>query len=257
MKKLLYFVAFCCYFNAFGQSPITIKVSTQRNELIFKVGNNKRIYQSYLGSKLADEGYADKRFESYPTGGMDFEFEPAIRVVHADGNPSLELKYQKHSSQANTDGSVKTEIFLKDEVYQTEVILHYLSFPQQDVIKAWMSIKNVEGKEILLTNYASAMLHFNADNYWLSQFNGDWAKEMHMQEQPLTSGIKVIDSKLGTRANKYQSPHFFLSPGTRASTEDTGELIAATLAWTGNFKFSFEIDNKNQLHVGAGINNYA
>jgi alpha-galactosidase len=257
MKKFFCLAILCCYFNSYAQNPGTIKVTTKTNELIFKVGNNKRIYQSYLGAKLADEGYSDKRFESYPSGGMDFEFEPAVRVVHADGNPSLELRYQKHTAVTNTDGSVKTEIFLKDEVYQTEVILHYLSFPQQDVIKAWTSIKNAEQKEILLTSYASAMLHFSDDNYWLTQFNGDWAKEMRMQEHPLTSGIKIIDSKLGTRAHKYQSPHFFLTPGNNPSTEDSGALIAATLAWTGNFKLTFEIDNKNQLHVGAGINNYA
>lgn len=256
MKKFLSLILIFYCFNSSGQTTGTIKISTNHNELIFKVGNNKRIYQSYLGKKLADDSYPDKRIESYPAGGMDFEFEPAVRTVHADGNPSLELKYQKHTTQNSADGSIKTEIFLKDEIYQTEVILYFLSFPQQDVIKAWTSIKNAEQKDILLTNYASAMLHFNADNYWLTQFSGDWAKEMRMQEQPLTSGIKIIDSKLGTRANKYQSPHFFLSSGGQ-STENSGELIAATLAWTGNFRFSFEVDNKNQLHVSAGINNYA
>ncbi|MDQ7949424.1 MAG: alpha-galactosidase, partial [Pedobacter sp.] len=194
---------------------------------------------------------------AYVSGGMDFEFEPAIAVAHIDGNPSLELLYQRHKVENHSDGSVETDIFLKDMVYQTAVTLHFLSFPEQDVIKSWVSIQNNEKKEILLNNYASAMLHFNADQYWLTQFHGDWAKEMRLQEHQLTSGIKIIDSKLGTRANKYQSQHFFLTTGSQPATEDAGELIAGTLAWTGNFKYLFEIDNKNLLHLSAGINNYA
>jgi alpha-galactosidase len=252
---LLLFVFFC--FSANGQDNGTIKISTQTTELIFKVGNNKRLYQSYLGAKLNSVNYPDKRAEAYPTGGLDFEFEPAIRVVHADGNPSLELKYVKHDVQTNVDGTVQTNITLNDNVYQTEVVLHYLSFTAQNVIKTWVDITNKEKATVVLSNFASAMLHFNSDKYWLTQFHGDWAKEMRMQEHELTSGIKIIDSKLGTRANKYQSQHFFLSTGTRPSSEDTGELIAGTLAWTGNFKYVFEIDNKNLLHVGTGINNYA
>ncbi|RZL50111.1 MAG: alpha-galactosidase [Pedobacter sp.] len=245
------------YVNLFSQDQNTIKISSNDTELIFKVGNNKRLYQSYLGTKLNDQSYPDKRVEAYPTAGMNFEFEPAVRMVHTDGNPSLELKYQNHSSINNADGSVQTAIFLIDEVYKTEVTLYFLSFPLQNVFKTWVSIKNTEKKEVLLTNYASSMLHFNASKYWLTQFNGEWAEEMKMQEQALTGGIKIIDSKLGVRANKFQAPHFMLATGNSPATEDSGELIAGSLAWSGNFKLSFEIDNNRILHVASGINNYA
>ena len=36
------------------------------------------------------------------------------------------------------------------------------------------------------------MLHFDAREYWLTQFHGDWAEEAQQQESRLTSGIKVI-----------------------------------------------------------------
>src|SRR5215211_3010646 len=100
------------------------------------------------------------------------------------------------------------------------------------------------------------MLHFDADEYWLTQFHGDWAREVNMVEEKLTNGIKSIESKLGTRTNFYQTQAFFLSMNG-ASTETTGELIAGTLAWTGNFKFSFELDQRNALRVRSGINAYA
>ena len=85
-------------------------------------------------------------------------------------------------------------------------------------------------------NYASSMLHFDAEKYWLTQFHGDWAEEMKMQESELTSGIKILDTKLGTRAHMYQTPVFFLSLNEK-SDENNGELIAGTLGWSGNFQF--------------------
>ena len=79
---------------------------------------------------------------------------------------------------------------------------------------------------------------------------------MKMQESELTSGIKILDTKLGTRAHMYQTPVFFLSINEK-SGENNGELIAGTLAWSGNFRFVFEVDEKNSLRVISGINPFA
>ncbi len=100
------------------------------------------------------------------------------------------------------------------------------------------------------------MLHFNADEYWLTQFHGDWAREVNMIEEELTNGIKTIDSKLGSRANLNQTQTFFLSLNNK-STETEGELIAGILSWTGNFKYTFEVDPGNGLRIISGINPYA
>ena len=88
-------------------------------------------------------------------------------------------------------------IFLKDPEYPVEVTLHIKSFPDEDVIEQWVEIEHTEKKAVTIFNYASSMLHFDAGKYWLTQFHGDWAEEMKMQESELTSGIKIIDSKLG------------------------------------------------------------
>ena len=100
------------------------------------------------------------------------------------------------------------------------------------------------------------MLHVDAASYHLTQFHGDYAREMDIQESQLTSGIKIIDSKLGSRTNMYQTPVFFISPN-QASTEAEGKVIAGTMAWTGNFQFLFEVDRTNKLRIISGINPYA
>ncbi len=238
-----------------NNKPIIIE--TKNAALVLTIGNNQRLNQSYLGKKLSPVEYDQLKGgrEVYLTAGMENQFEPAIRMIHADGNPSLELRYATHTTENN--GNVRhTIITLKDPAYPVEVVLYYTSYFNEDVIKSWTVIKHQEKKPVLLTHYASSLLHFNANDYWLTQFHGDWAREMNPVEEKLTHGIKSIESKLGTRTNFYQTQVFFLSLN-KPSTETGGELIAGTLGWTGNFKFSFEIDQRNGLRVLSGINPFA
>lgn len=256
MKYLLTGLLPLLCLSAFAQNNV-IRIETKNSSLVFTVGKNQRLYQAYFGKKLgnADFSQLKPQHEAYIGGGLDDSFEPALRIVHTDGNPSLELLYQSQNSSAGQD-TTHTAIVLKDPVYPVEVTLHFTAYYAEDVIKSWTEIRHQEKKPVVLTQYASSMLHFDAAHYWLTQFHGDWAKEMNMEESELTNGIHIIDSKLGTRADFYRAPLFFLSLN-EAATETSGELIAGTLAWTGNFRLAFEIDQHNSLRVLPGINNYA
>jgi alpha-galactosidase len=259
MEKLLSSLLFllpCLYTSA--QKTDQIILETKNISLVLSVGDNGRLNQSYLGKKLsnaADYATLTGGREVYLTAGMENQFEPAIRMVHADGNPSLELRYISHKTNKNGDVT-STDILLRDPVYPAEVVLHYVTFFNEDVFKCWTEIKNNEKKPVLLTQYASSLLHFNADEYWLTQFHGDWAREVNMMEEKLTNGIKTIESKLGTRTNFYQTQAFFVSLNA-PSTETDGEVMAGTLAWTGNFQYTFEVDQRNGLRVRSGINPFA
>lgn len=258
MKKYLpVFTALLFSLSTLAQPGKPIVIETSNSILLLTVGNNKRVIQSYLGKKLPATEYEQLKGgrETYLTAGMENQLEPAIRMVHNDGNPSLELLYVSHTI-ADSTNIRRTEITLKDPVYPVEVILHYTAYYKEDVIKAWTEIRHREKKPVLVTQYASSMLHFTANEYWLTQFHGDWAREVNMVEEKLTNGIKIIESKLGSRTNFYNTQTFFVSLNN-PSTETEGELIAGTLAWTGNFKYTFEVDQRNGLRVISGINPYA
>jgi len=274
MKKLLFLIIAICVINyvSIGQPPmgspqgnqaqdVFISVSTLNTDLVYNANvRDGRLYQLYLGTKLDNlaglKQIRDSGHPAYATYGTDNLFEPAIRMTHNDGNPSLELKYVSHNIEKPDANITITNILLKDPQYPVEVTLHIKSYFAEDVIEQWVEIVQKETKPLTIYNYASSMLHFDANKYWLTQFHGDWAEEMKMQESELTSGIKIIDSKLGTRAHMYQTPVFFLSLNEKAD-ENTGELIAGTLGWSGNFRFIFEIDEKGSLRVISGINPYA
>lgn len=255
--KLLLLGCFLCItsFISAANHPV-IKIETDNISLILRVEENGRLYQSYLGKKLnysSDLTHLPQGAEAYITHGMEDYFEPAIHVVHNDGNSSLLLKYISDSENKISDNVKEVIIVLRDDKYPVTVKLHYVAYQKENVIKTFTEISHNEKKPIELRKYASSMLHLNRDKYFLTEFAGDWASEAHMKEQPLEYGKKIIDSKLGTRADMFCSPFFQLSLDGKAE-ENAGEILVGTLGWTGNFRFEFEVDNKNELRVVSGIN---
>ena len=235
-----------------------IKIETERTSLIYQVADNGRLYQKYLGKKLnhdSDIQYLPQGTEAYLTHGMEDYFEPAIHIRHNDNNSSLLLKYVDHSSNAIGNGVSETVITLKDDKYLVTVKLHYVAYGKENIIRTFTEISHEEKKPVILCKYASSMLHLNSSKYFLTEFSGDWAHEANVTERELAFDKKVIDTKLGARANMFVSPFFQLALDN-PSQENAGEVLVGTIGWTGNFRFTFEVDNKNELRIISGINPY-
>ncbi|MDC7146395.1 alpha-galactosidase, partial [Bacteroides ovatus] len=128
--------------------------------------------------------------------------------------------------------------------------------PKENVIKTWSEIKHAEKKPVTLWRYASTMLYFSGNEYYLTEFSSDWAKEAQMSTQPLLFGKKVIDTKLGSRAAMHTHPFFELG-FEQPAQEAQGRAMLGTIGWTGNFQFTFEVDNVGNLRVIPAINPYA
>jgi alpha-galactosidase len=266
-------------FLATQNDMIDIPVETDYTALVIRINQNLDPLLIYIGKRLCNSGeyasipngdgqklngdYSGLYNSAYTPSGTRNLLEPAIQVIHADGNPSLDLKYVSHQQDTTTDqsnGIVLTTIHLKDPVYPFEVILYYKAYCKENVIEQWTSIKHTETDVVRLQKYSSANLYFNStDKYYLTHFHGDWAREMNPEEVQLTAGIKVLDTKLGTRADLFQPPSFLLSMHRSLDhdDEDYGEVFSGTLAWSGNYQIQFEIDPLRNLRLLAGINPYA
>lgn len=249
-----------------------IRISTDETDLIYKQAPNGRLYQAYLGPALLHEsdlkhlssfakggsdGSAGKKgWEIYMTSGAEDFFEPALGITHADGNMSTILTYVSSEQKAIDSNATETIIRLKDDQYPLQVVMHYVAYKKENVIKTWTEISHQEKKPIRLHRYASSIIYFERPAYYLTEFNGDWAKEMNMTTQQLQYGKKILDTKLGTRAAMHVYPFFELGLGQPAE-EHQGEVVLGTIGWTGNFRFTFEVDNVGNLRVISGINPYA
>jgi alpha-galactosidase len=268
--RLTIWMFFCAGIVCLNAQDVVIPIETSNNALVLEVGKKKDLSIIYFGRKLAKEheyrlapsvyrqtgDYTEVLNAAYTPSGSRNLMEPAISVMHADGNRSLDLRYVKHEQQQLEDDVDLFKVTLKDPVYDFEVVLHYKVYPKQDVIEQWSVIRHREKGNVALEKYASANLHLKAQAFWLNQYHGDWAKEMQPEESKITHGIKTLDTKLGTRANLFQPSVFMISLDNPA-TEDEGTVLYGALEYSGNFRTDIELDYQDNLRIISGINNYA
>ena len=261
MKKVLILLVIllaCWQVNAAEQKMI--RISTDATDLILVVAPNGRLYQTYLGDRLLHEQdlrnlSSTRGWEVYPGSGAEDYFEPALAITHNDGNMTTILKYVSSESKS-VEGGTETVVRLRDEQYPVEVTLHYVAYPHENVMKVWSEIRHSEKKPVILSRYASAMLYFSDTKYFLTEFSSDWAKEAQMSTQQLQFGKKILDTKLGSRAAMFVHPFFELGFDQPAG-EHQGKVMLGTIGWTGNFQFTFEVDNQGNLRVIPAINPFA
>jgi alpha-galactosidase len=230
----------------------TFSLKTATFTLNFQVGEDGRLYQRLLGG--GGGGGKDRwprTEEFYPQAGDGYVWEPALEVAHADGNTSTDLRYQGRTTMNEAAGIELTRIQLRDPAYPFEVTLCFRAHHDEDVIEQWAEIRHEEPKPVTLERMASTSLLLPT-NLWLAQFYGDWANEMQPVTERLTPGMKVLDSKLGVRAEQFRNPSFVLSLDG-APKEASGRVLAGSLEWSGSFQCAFE-NNGHFVRALCGVN---
>lgn len=270
MKKTFILFLFACLIMQMQAADVkTIRIGTNDIDLVLQVPENGRLYQVYLGEKLkhkadlqllswrmtglSNGSTGESAWEVYGGQGGDDYFDNAIAVMHPDGNPSTYLYYVS-SNTTDMPGGKETTILLRDDQYPLEVTLHYQAYEQENIIKTWSEIKNGEKKHaVTLSAMASTMLHFSNTSYYLTEFSSSWAREANLCSQQLQPGKKILDSKMGSRAAIYMNPHFEVGLGQPVQ-EQQGTVLMGSIGWTGNYRYTFEIDDLGNLRVIPGIN---
>ncbi len=244
-----------------------IAIETEHTALILLVQENglvKNLHYGapmgdpgqYLGMAFSQEDYNSCEGMAYPATGGRYIGEPALQVKYADGTHNTEL-YFTGSTVEKREGCVSTAIDLKDYVTGLQVKLVYNAYTKEDVITIHTEIYNGGEKPVELLNYASSALYLDAKDYLLSHTWGSWAQEMQLEQDVLGHDLKVIESRRGVQATQGNNPSFLLSLNTREFSETTGEVIAGALAWSGNYRLSFDRDAGGRLTILTGISPYA
>ncbi len=213
----------------------------------YRVTDEGRLLQTSFTSN--DENCKDLT-DAFPAAGNGWIYEPAAKVTHADGNTSSDFRVTEVSQAEGL-----TTVVMKDPVFPVTLTLHFQALPEVGVIECWTSIEHSEPGSVKVECLASSSIDFGKDDYWLTQFHGDWANEANLAEEKLGYGIKVLDSKLAVRAHQFRAPWFILSRGQEAA-EDSGEVFGGSLAWSGSFRFAFEKEPSGSLRAICGVNPY-
>lgn len=237
-----------------------ITISTDNTQVTLCIDKQGNLYQQYLGTKGGLETvfhHGEQKIQAYPTIQSNSQFsywgEPALHVIHADGHMSTQLKIIGHETNKIDNNVTFTRLRLKDPLYPFFTDLCYKAYAQQNVIEQWAEIYHQENAPVLIKQSASSALSFQANSYWLTQFTGNWAEEFHIDEYPLTTGEKIIESRRGITSSHGQQQHFMITFDQKPS-ETQGEVLAGTLAWSGNYRLNFEVAPSGELTVLTGMN---
>jgi alpha-galactosidase len=234
------------------QSAFSLETKTL--SIHFEVGDDGRLYQRPLGA-APDKQKPQRLEEAYPQAGNGYIWEPAVQAVHADGNTSTALLFDSIVRTNEAPSRELLKIKLRDPAYPFEVVLCFRAHHDQDVLEQWTEFHHRESGTIKLERMASTSLLLMPTNLHLIHYYGDWANEMNRVSEPLTPGMKVLDSKIGVRAHQYGLPSFMLSLDGPLK-EGSGRALGGSLAWSGSFQCAFD-HNGQRVRALCGVNPFA
>jgi alpha-galactosidase len=235
-------------------APKTFSVNTASFALNFRLGNDGRLYQMPIAAP-APGSDIPRDAECYPQAGDGYVWEPALQVVHVDGNTSTALVCDEVTRTNEAAGRELVRIHLHDPAYPFALSICFRTHHDTDVLEQWVEIQHQESGEVTLQSMKSSSLLLTT-NVYLTHFFGDWAKEMLRPiTERITPGTKVLDTKLGVRAEQFQNPSFILSLNGPA-TENSGQVLGGSLAWSGNSACEFD-DNAQGVRALCGLNSFA
>ena len=190
--------------------------------------------------------------EEVPTArGMKFT-QPAIMVRFADGVRDLRLTFD--SSEDKKGSLPELCLHFVDEHYPLRVNLYYRLYEKDDLIERWISIVNLGDDPVELTRVLSASWNLPpGEGYFLSHLTGRWNDEMHHHREPLTRGIKSLESRRLTTSH-HHNPWFAIDSGDAA--EDHGKVWFGVLEWSGNWKIEAEVTDFASTRVHVGLNDW-
>ncbi|MFP3322418.1 alpha-galactosidase [Planococcus sp. SIMBA_160] len=264
-------------------------LQTEKTSYIFSILKNEQLGQLYYGKKLRHRDSFERLFhieempntacvyegdlvfsldilkQEYPAYGTTDFREPAYQVLQQDGSRITNFVYQNHkiyqgknkleglpATYVEDDTEATTlEISLYDEALDMEIQLSYTAFEQLNAITRSARFINHGSKEVNLTRAMSASIDLPDSDFEMVQLSGAWARERHIQNRKLVSGLQSISSTRGT-SSAQQNP--FLALKRPSTTEHQGEVYGVSLVYSGNFLAQVEVDHYDVARLMVGIN---
>ncbi len=262
-------------------------LSNDSMSYIIKIGSGGDLLNLYFGKSVnADDmelperpcqsfsiESPDKSYEysrsivpfEYPSAGAGDYRSPAYEIMTDTGMHTPSVKYVKHeivkgkppipslpAVYTESDSEAETLIITaEDKDAGIEIRLFYTLFEGMNVLCRHAEIKNVSRPFIYLNNAQSVSLDFPAGNYEYIHLEGAWAREKHIEAVPVHKGTQGFESRRGASGH-VENP--FMAFYEQGANEDFGNVYGISLIYSGNHKFSVEVEGLETVRVQAGIN---
>lgn len=266
-------------------------LSTTNTTYIFQAQKNEQLEHLYYGAHLKEESIDPRllstkymqnagtatlyeennnlnlgliKQEVSSPGKGDYR-EPFAKISYNGGMTTLDFVYVSHEisnakpktfiampeSYGNREECDTLRVVLQDKELDIRLILTYGVFHKCDVITRKAEIFNFENKNITIESLYSLQLDIDNSDFDLITFDGAWARERHINRRPLSPGIVINDSKLGT-SSAHHNPLIYICE--KDCSELSGKCYATNLIYSGDHKEVIEVTPYNQTRILTGIN---
>lgn len=228
------------------------------------------LLKTYYGEKLSfdsdyPEAIANPEWASFsnPEGQSTEEFsawggprynEPCLKAVLPGNIRDLTFEYKSYTINNSKDGEILS-IILSEKYYPLEIELFYYIYPDCDIIKKTVQIRNNGDSPIKIEQILSGSLYpEQADNYRLTHLCGRWIGESQLRQDIIPEAKITLESRRGFTSH-HANPWFALDKNASAD-EKHGDIYFGALGYSGNWKITIEKDNFNIIKLSAGIHDF-
>ena len=215
---------------------------------------------AFEGNSTFSLEHLQQEYPSFGSGDMRF---PAFELERQDGSRVVDFKYQKHEIYAGKkklpglpavyvekETEAQTlEVTLEDAQLGARIVLSYTIFEAFPVI-ARNTCFYCGREGITLLNAMSGSLDLPDKDYEMVELAGAWSRERHVHIRPLAYGIQSIYSLRGCSSHQFNP---FLALKRKNADEHSGEVIGASLIYSGDFLAQVEVDNFDVTRLIMGI----
>ncbi|MFC5466990.1 alpha-galactosidase [Lederbergia graminis] len=125
--------------------------------------------------------------------------------------------------------------------------VHTIFYENTSLIERWMTVQNNSDNVATITRMDSLSLVVPAAKYELMYFTSDWGVEFEPVRKDLEEST-VLETKSG-RSSKGMHPWFTL-------LREDGQLLTATVMWSGNWAFRFERMDSGSFAISGGLHDW-
>ncbi|MCR5837250.1 MAG: alpha-galactosidase [Lachnospiraceae bacterium] len=236
---------------------------------------NKNITLEDMNLEMSSYGKGDIREPfvviRYPDGSVtsDFIYESFsvskgkdVKIGELKDNKKSEINEKAEMIEGSGENKLPGSYGAEDEVSylciklterhtKIQLELHYYVYEKWNVITRSARLVNSSEEPIILKRLMSMQLDFPDTNFFMTTFNGEWAREMGKNTFPLKAGKHVNSSFTGTsssRANPFVMLH------KKSTDEDSGQCYGFNLVYSGNHYEAAEVSGFGKTRLVTGIN---
>lgn len=199
----------------------------------------------------------------YPETGMGDYRESAFCMRNLDGYRASELQYKDYrimkgkpplnglpATFGTEEECTTLHIFCRDSLSHVEVCLQYTVFEEEEVLTRSVLVENKGEEAVYLEKVLSVCLDMPDQKFDVISLHGSWARERHIQRNPLSYGRFNVSSFKGESSHQ---EHPFLALATSGTTQTSGEVYAMNFVYSGNFIGQVEKNQFDSVRMTMGI----